>query len=374
MRKIRTGIVGFGKVGQTHALALSTLDESEFVGVCEQDPGRAQAVSAEYGIRAYGSVGEMVSDGDVEAVVICTPHPTHAVPAIEAARAGAHVLVEKPLAASLGDCDAMITAAREAGVKLGVISQRRLYEPVRRVKDAIEAGKIGTPILGTVVMLGWRDEAYYRSDPWRGTWAREGGGVLVNQAVHQLDLLQWLMGPIDEVFAYWDNLNHPYIEVEDTAVALLRFQNGALGTIVASNSQKPGLYGKVHVHGENGSSVGVQTDGGAMFIAGVSEVLEPPLNDIWTIPGEEPYLETWKAEDAATFGAVNAAKHYHRLQDQDFLQAILEDRDPMITGVEGRKTVELFTAIYRSRRDGSPVKFPLDATIGAEAFDGRVTG
>ena len=179
------------------------------------------------------------------------------------------------------------------------------------------------------------------------------------------------MGPIDELFGYWDNLNHPCVEVEDTAVAVLRFRNGALGSIVVSNSQKPGLYGKVHVHGENGASVGVQTDGGAMFIAGASEVLEPPLNDLWTVPGEEGMLIHWQAEDRATFEAVDATRHYHRLQDQDFLQAVLQDRDPMVTGVEGRKTVELFTAIYRAGRDRRPVKFPLDAERGAENFDGR---
>lgn len=139
-------------------------------------------------------------------------------------------------------------------------------------------------------MLGWRNEAYYRSDPWRGKWIEEWGGVLVNQAPHQLDILQWFMGPIDSLFGFWENLNHPYIEVEDTAAAAIRFKNGGLGNIVVSNSQHPALYGKVHVHGSNGASVGVQTDGGSMFIAGMSGMLEPPYNNLWTIPGEEQFL------------------------------------------------------------------------------------
>ena len=147
------------------------------------------------------------------------------------------------------------------------------------------------PILGSVAMYGWRDEAYYRSDPWRGSWQGEGGGVLVNQAPHQLDLLHWYMGEIDELFGFWANLNHPYIEVEDTAVAVLRFKNGALGNIVVSNSQNPALYGRVYVHGSNGASIGVQTDGGAMFIAGMSSITEPPINDLWTVPGEEEIIE-----------------------------------------------------------------------------------
>jgi predicted dehydrogenase len=344
------------------------------VAVCGRDPTKARAFADEYGLEPFRGVRAMVEAGGVEAVFICTPHPAHAAPAVEAVAAGAHVMVEKPLASSLADCDAMIAAADGAGVKLGVISQRRLYEPVQRVKAAIDDGKIGAPILGTVVMLGWRDEAYYRSDPWRGSWLGEGGGVLVNQSPHQLDLLQWFMGPIDEVYAYWANLNHPTIEVEDTAVALLRFENGALGSIVVSNSQKPGIYGKVHVHGKNGASVGVQTDGGAMFIAGVSAVLEPPVNDLWTVPDEENLLEGWKAQDTAHFGTIDAAEYYHKLQIQDFLQAILDGRDPMITGREGRKTVELFTAIYRSQRDGAPVRFPLDPSEGSHDFDGRLTG
>lgn len=373
MTKVRTGIIGYGKVAHTHACALSALPESHFVAVCGRDLTRAQVFAKQFGVSAYADVHEMITRTGVEAVVVCTPHPVHASLTIQATQAGAHVLVEKPLAASLKDCDAMIAAARGAGVRLGVISQRRLYEPVQRVKAAINAGKIGKPILGTVMMLGWRDRAYYESDPWRGKWDSEGGGVLVNQAPHQLDLLQWFMGPIDELFGYWDNLNHPYIEVEDTAVAVLRFKNGGAGSIVVSNSQEPGIYGKVHVHGENGSSVGVQTDGGAMFITGVSEILEPPINDLWTIPGEEHILAQWQAKDRATFKTIDSTRHYHRLQDEDFLQAILEDREPMLTGVEGRKTVEIFTAIYRSQRDRKPVKFPLDAQQGSEQFDGRFT-
>ena len=370
--KIRTGLIGCGKVGHTHAGALSTLPESSFVAVCDKDPARARAFAERYQVRAYTDVQDMVVRSGVQAVVVCTPHPLHAPPAVQAAQAGAHVLVEKPMAASLSDCDAMIAAAGEAGVHLGVISQRRLYEPVRRVKAAIEAGKIGRPVLGMVVMLGWRDEAYYRSDPWRGRWDAEGGGVLVNQAPHQLDLLQWFMGPIDELFGYWENLNHPYIEVEDTAVAVLRFVNGGLGSIVVSNSQKPGLYGKVHVHGENGASVGMQTDGGAMFVAGMSVIQEPPVNDLWKVPGEEHLLAEWQAEDEAIFQAIDPTTHYHRRQDQDFLRAILEDREPMVTGVDGRKMVEIFTAIYRSRRNRQPVKFPLLADDGVGDFDGRL--
>src|SRR5262249_17454766 len=240
-----------------------------------------------------------------QAMVIGTPHPLQAEPATGGAAGGVHALVEKPMAASLADCDAMLAAARKAGVKLGVISQRRWYEPVLRMKRAIELGKLGRPVLGTFTMYSWRDEAYYRSDPWRGKWDTEGGGVLINQSPHMIDLLVWLMDDqVVEVSGYWANLNHPYVEVEDSAVAILRFRGGGLCSIVASLSQKPGIHTKVHIHGSSGASVGVETDRGATFIAGMTPIAEPPLNDLWTIPGEEHHLDAFEAEDRARFAAI----------------------------------------------------------------------
>ena len=209
-----------------------------------------------------------------------------------------------------------------------MISQRRLYAPVQRVRQAIDAGKLGRPVLGTATLLGWRSEEYYRSDPWRGSWDGEGGGVLVNQAPHQIDILQWYMGEVEELYGAWANLNHPYIEVEDTSLAVIRFKGGALGNIVLSNSQNPGIFGKVWVHGSNGATVGVQTDGGSMFIAGMTAALEPPVNDVWKVPGEEEMLPRWQKEDADFFASIDATKHYHRLQIQEFLQAILAGRPP----------------------------------------------
>jgi predicted dehydrogenase len=181
------------------------------------------------------------------------------------------------------------------------------------------------------------------------------------------------MGPIQELFGCWGNLNHPYIEVEDTAVATIRFTSGALGVILVSNSQNPGLYANVHIHGQNGASLGVQTDGGAMFIAGMSAILEPPVNDLWSIPGEEDIHKKHKDEDSTFFRTVDATQYYHRLQIEDFLDAVAENREPAVTGEEGRKTVELFTAIYRSQRDGRPVSFPLSAEYGRDDLDGRLS-
>jgi UDP-N-acetyl-2-amino-2-deoxyglucuronate dehydrogenase len=371
MEKLKTSVIGCGKVAHIHAEALATIPESDFVAVCGRDAAKARAFGELHRVRAFTSVEEMVGAG-VQAVVVATPHPAHASVTAAALRAGAHAIVEKPLASSLEDCDAMIAAARTGHRTLAMISQRRLYEPVLRVRRAIDDGKLGRPVLGTVTMLGWRDDEYYRSDPWRGRWDGEGGGVLVNQAPHQIDILQWYMGEVDEVYGAWANLNHPYIEVEDTSLAVLRFKSGALGNIVVSNSQNPGLFGKVWVHGSNGATVGVQTDGGSMFIAGMTTVTEPPVNDVWTVPGEEESLARWQKEDVAFFRGIDATKHYHRLQIQDFLRAILEGREPLVPGEEGRKTVEIFTAIYRSQRDRQPVKFPLQPEMGRSDFDGRL--
>lgn len=372
--KLRTGIVGSGKVAGTHARGLSILEKSEFCAVTSRNPEKVKAFAGEYGVSGYTDTAEMVEKEKLDVVVICTPHPAHAAPAVQAMERGAHVIVEKPLASDLKSCDEMIAAARANNVRLGTVSQRIWYPPVQRIKKAIEEGRLGRPILGTVHMYGWRDEAYYASDPWRGSWKEEGGGVLVNQAPHQLGLLHWFMGDVDELFGYWGNLNHPYIEVEDTAVAVLKFKSGAMGQILVSNSQNPALFGKVWVHGDNGATVGVQTDGGAMFIAGMSKIEEPPVNDCWTIKGEEQKLETWVEEDTDTFNSINATEHYHHLQLEDFLDAVIEGRDPVITGTEGRAAVEIFTAIYRSQRDGKPVKFPLEPETDRDDYDGRLSG
>ncbi len=372
-KKLKTGIIGCGKVADIHAAALKTLEKSVFTAVCDKDKKRAQELAQKYGVKAYSDVEDMVSKEKLDMVTVCTPHPVHRNPTIDALKAGANVLIEKPMASSLEDCDAMLSVSRETGKQIAMLSQRRFYSPCLRLKKAIDAGKIGNPSLGTVFMFGWRDEAYYKSDPWRGTWKGEGGGVLVNQAPHQLDLLQWFMcDEIEEIYGVWENLNHPYIEVEDTALAILRFKNGGVGNIIVSNSQKPGIYGKVHIHGNNGASVGVQTDGGAMFIAGMTSILEPPVNDLWTIPGEENKLKDWIKEDSDFFNSVNSMEYYHRLQIEDFINALIDRRKPMVTGEEGRVTVEIFTAIYRSQRDRQPVKFPLMPEYDMEDFDGRL--
>lgn len=371
-KTFRIAIAGCGKIAHEHAKAIRQLSSAKMVAVWSRTFASAEKFAGQYDVTPYKDVKTMVVDAKVDLMIVCTPHPWHKEPALLAAEGGAHVLVEKPLASNLQDCDTMIKACRDADVKLGVVSQRRWYPAAERVKKAIQDNKIGKPVLGTAVILGWRDQAYYESDAWRGTWQQEGGGVLVNQAPHQLDLLNWYMGEIEEVYGIWKNLNHPYIEVEDTAVAIIKYKNGGIGNIVVSNSQKPGIYGKVHVHGENGASVGVQTDGGAMFIAGMTNILEPPVNDLWTIPGEESRLEEWKSSDTDFFNRIDPISWFLKCQIEDFLHAIVTGTEPMSDGAAGRRTVELFTAIYRSSRDNAPVRFPLMPENQRNDMDGRL--
>jgi UDP-N-acetyl-2-amino-2-deoxyglucuronate dehydrogenase len=372
LRKIKTAIIGCGKVSHLHAAALKQSRNARLTAIYSRSIEKAGEFAEKYRILPFDNIEKMIKETGTEAVVVCTPHPYHADAVLKAANSGAHCLVEKPLAASLQDCDLMIEACRKNNVKLGVVSQRRFYAPVQRLRKAIDDGKIGNPALGTINMLGWRDKNYYDSDGWRGSWKMEGGGVLVNQAPHQLDILQWLMGPVEELYGIWRNINHQYIEVEDTALAIVKFKNGGIGNIIVSNSQKPGIYGKVHIHGDNGASVGVQTDGGAMFIAGMSSISEPPVNDLWTVPGEENMLKEWEIQDSAFFSSINAVEYYMKLQNEDFCDAVINNRKPMVSGEEGRITVELFTALYRSHRQNKPVKFPLEPEYDRNDFDGRL--
>lgn len=371
MKQLKAAVIGCGKVGHSHALAYRNNPHSQLVACMGGQPEHVKEFAAAHHIKAYSDLLTMVKETGVEVVSICTPHPNHADIAVECCRMGLHIAIEKPLASSLEDCDAILKAAKENGVTGTTICQRRFYRPAQRVRQAIDAGKIGTPILGTVNMLGWRDMAYYASNPWRGTWKGEGGGVLINQAPHQLDLLLWYMGEIEELYGIWDTLNHPALEVDDTAAAIIRFRSGAIGNIVVSNSQNPALFGNVRVHGSNGASIGVQTDGGAMFIAGVSGIGEPPVNDLWTVHGEESMLAAFQQEDRQFFNSVDGTHYFHEVQLDDFLQAVIQGRPPLISLEDGRRTVELITGIYRSCRDRKPIRFPLLPEHGAD-YDGRL--
>lgn len=357
-RRVRVGIIGCGKIAKVHAAALSQLEEAEFVACCDQDAARAQELATAYGVpNVYADVDALLRSGRVDVVHVCTPHPAHERAVVAAAAAGVHVLCEKPVAITLDEADRMIDAADRAQVVFGVIFQRRFWPAARRIRDAIDTGRLGTVTLGECSVRIWRPEAYFASDPWRGKWATEGGGVLMNQAVHAIDQFLWFMGEPVEVVGRHATLRHgAYIDVEDTAVATVVFENGALGVIQAASTFQPDFGFRVAVHGNNGAAVSVweRREG------------EQGINDVWTLNGDDEHRAAWELEDTGGSGFPG----FHALQIRDFLKSMRERRPPAVTGRDARKSLEVILAIYESSRTGQPIRLPMSRIGQVEALQG----
>jgi predicted dehydrogenase len=353
--RVRVGLIGCGKIARIHAQALHDLPEAAFAACCDTDEQRARELADEHEVQhRYTDVHEMLTSGNVEAVVVCAPHPVHAPLVVAAAEAGVHVLCEKPISISLAEADRMIDATDRAGVTFGVIFQRRFWPAARRIRKAIDDGCLGNLTFGECSVRIGRSQAYFDSEPWRGTWQTEGGGVLMNQAVHAIDQFQWFMGPAVEVVGRYATLRHGnYIDVEDTAVATVVFQNGALGSILAASTFTTNLGFRVAVHGDSGAAVSVweRPEG------------QQGVNDVWDVPDETDQRAIWEREEQGRPGFPE----FHTLQIQDFLQAIIEDRPPAVTGVDARRSLEIIRAIYQSSRTGQPVSLPLsgDQPVGS---------
>ncbi|MBL1112978.1 Gfo/Idh/MocA family oxidoreductase [Streptomyces sp. 110] len=349
-RKVRVGIIGCGKIALNHAKALLANDHVELLACCDIDGTRAAEFARRFGIpHAYDDATDLMRSG-VDTVTVCTPHPTHEATVVAAARNGLNVLCEKPISVSLTEADHMIAAAESAGVTFGVLFQRRFWEASQRAHEAVRNGRIGTPVLASVALRLGRDAAYFNSDPWRGTWDAEGGGVLINQAIHYIDLLQWCVGsPVVRVSGSIATLKHSdHIEVEDTAVATLEFASGALGVIQAGTTFAPGLGTQVLVTGDNGATVSITE-----FPEG-----EPAFNDIWTVAGEESYRTVHSTEidsDPPLATIHEGLTPYHARQIDDFVDAVVHGREPLVTGREARKALEIVLAVYESARTGRPV-------------------
>jgi predicted dehydrogenase len=343
------GIVGAGMISRFHAKALAEVRGAKLVACCYTAPGRAAALAAEVGCRGYDSLEAMLVDKDVDAVTVGTPSGAHMDPAVAAARAGKHVIVEKPLEITLKKCDKIIDACDKAGVKLGSIFPSRFHDSSKLMKQAVDAGRFGRLTLGDAYVKWYRTQQYYDSGAWRGTWALDGGGALMNQAVHTVDLLAWFMGPVAEVQAYTATLAHERIEVEDVAAATLRFENGALGVIEATTAAFPGYLKRIELHGSGGSAV-----------------LEEEDIKNWDFAKKErsdaAVLRQMNARKSTGGGAADPAAighHGHTMQFQDFVDAIRKDRTPAIDGREGRRSVEIILAIYKSAQSGKKVSLPL---------------
>lgn len=346
-RKVKVGIIGCGKIARTHAKSLSMLDEADFVAVCDMDRDRAQAFADEYDVpHAFSDMDAMLTSGLIEAVMCCTPHPIHERVVVAAAGAGVNVLCEKPMAITLDEADRMIEAADAAGIAFGVIFQRRWWPAAQRIREAIDTGKLGRLTVGECQVKIARNQVYFDSDPWRGKWATEGGGVLMNQAVHSIDMFSWFMGkPVEVVGRYATHVHGDYIDVEDTAVATVVFENGALGTILAASTFRPAFGFRVAVTGNNGAtgSVWERNEG------------EQGITDVWSIVGEEDKVGGWLEAESDGLGFPG----FHAEQIKDFLQAVRDNRPPAVTGRDARVSLSIILAIYESSRTGLPVR--LDA-------------
>jgi UDP-N-acetyl-2-amino-2-deoxyglucuronate dehydrogenase len=355
--RLRFGILGCGVIGPHHARAIAGLGSAELVAVADVVPELAEKLAAEYGCSSYSSLEDMLSGVELDAVCVCTPSGMHAEDAIVALQAGKDVVIEKPVDVTLKAADRLLEVQRATGRKVTVVSQHRFDTATRVVHEAASKGEFGRLTSGSAEVRWWRSQSYYDSGGWRGTWELDGGGVLINQAIHSIDLLQWLMGPVVEVTAYTGLLAHERIEVEDTAVAILKFAGGALGTIVATTAAYPGLTARIAVHGDRGSAV-IDDDELRYFHAAG----EGQGGDTYGAGGGENQAEQIIEQYGATEAGPGAGSDpgslsmAHRDQIQDFVEAVREDREPSINVEEGRKPLAIISAIYESVESGGPVR------------------
>jgi UDP-N-acetyl-2-amino-2-deoxyglucuronate dehydrogenase len=353
------GIIGCGMIARFHAKAVADIREAKVAACFDSIAPAADKFGGEIGCKVYHDLDQMLADPAVHVVTICTPSGVHMEPAVAAAKAGKHVIVEKPLDITLKRCDAMISACDKAGVVLSTIFPSRFHESSQLLKRAIDEGRFGKLTMGDAYVKWFRTQEYYDSGAWRGTWALDGGGALMNQAVHSVDLLLWFMGPAVEVFAYTATLAHQRIEVEDVAVANVKFANGALGVIEASTATWPGELKRIEIHGDGGSVVLREEDLAVWKFAKETQADE----DIRRKMASRTHTGGGAADPKAI------GHHGHTMQFQDVLSAILERKKPLIDGPEGRRAVELILAIYKSAETGKPVKLPLasDPALKARA-------
>jgi UDP-N-acetyl-2-amino-2-deoxyglucuronate dehydrogenase len=334
------GVIGCGNISTAHAGAITKAEGAELVAVADILEDKAKACAERYGAKAwYTDYQELLKRDDIDAVCICTPSGIHSEVAVAVAGAGKHMLCEKPLDISIPAMDRMVEAARKKNVKLAGVFQRRTYASSMKIREAVANGELGKMVLADAILKHYRSQAYYDSAGWRGTWALDGGGALMNQGVHGIDLVQWIMGDVESVFAKVGTLARN-IEVEDTALAIVTYKSGAYGVIEGATSVYPNVPFRLNFHGELGTIT-----------------LQDQSIIKWEVLGEgakDPGL----AEESA--GALNdprdisATGHlYHIL---DLMAAVREDREPFVNGEEAKKAVEVILAIYESSKCGKEIR------------------
>lgn len=362
--RIRFGVLGCGSIGPTHVGAIQQIQDAQMVAVCDQNADKAQAVAKKYDVaKSYTDYHEMLRDPEIDVVCVCTPSGVHADHAVAALEAGKHVIVEKPMDISLEACDRMIAAEDSTGKKLAVISQHRWDSATVLVKQAIEDGKLGKIILADATVKWWRTQGYYDSGDWRGTWAMDGGGALMNQGVHTVDLLQWLAGGVASLYAQTRTAAHERIEVEDIAAAALTFENGAIGTLIATTAAWEGFPVRIDIYGTEGTAI-IEGDRLKLLKLKSGETYQSEEAAAHALSVAQGGTASVKDEAAARLAVPTGSAaadpgavwgDAHRAQIEDFIHAIRTDGKPLIDGRAGRKPLEIILGVYRSSRIGMPV-------------------
>lgn len=334
------GIIGCGMIARWHANAIKSIPGVRLVAVTDTYEQFRKAFAKEYEVKDFDSVEDMLKSSEIDVICICTPSGLHAPLAIQAAEAGKHVIVEKPMALTLKEADDVIKAVEENNVKMAVISQLRFTPAVMKIKETVDSGALGKLVCGDIYMKYYRSQEYYDKGGWRGTWKMDGGGALMNQGIHGIDLLLYMMGPVKSVFAYARTLARK-IEVEDTASAVVEFKNGAVGVIQGTTSVFPGAPRRLEICGDKGTIV-----------------LEEDSITSWCIEGQEipedvklGHTENMSASNPSAFGIEG-----HIKQISDMVDAIKNDRKPMVDQYDGKRPVELIVSIYEASRTGKPVE------------------
>lgn len=352
-KTLKFALVGCGRIAKRHSELLGNgeIQGASLVAVCDLVEEKAAKIGQQFSVPSFTDMHEMMQKADVDVVVVLTESGKHAEHVIALAPYGKHILLEKPMALALDDADAMIRACDQAGVKLFVIKQNRFNVPVMKAREALEAGRFGKLVMGTVRVRWCRTQAYYDQAAWRGTWALDGG-VLANQASHHVDMLEWMMGDVNSVFAM-SRTALVDIEAEDTAVVVLRFKNGALGVIEATTATRPkDLEGSLSILGE----------GGTVEIAGFAVNKMKEWNFAKSETGDEDVMEKYSVNPPSVYGFGHQAYYDH------VVDCIRNNKQHLVDGLVGRKSLELISAIYESIETGRevPLRFrPKQCRLGA---------
>ena len=334
----KVGIVGLGLIADFHGRAIEALKGAEVYSCMSRSADKAKAFSDKFGCRAYTTLEEMLRDPDLDIVTVCTPSGNHLEPSLKIIEAGKHLIVEKPLEITLERCDKILDAASRRGVRVSTIFPSRFHEASKIVKDAIDKNRFGRFVLGDAYVKWFRTQEYYDNGSWHGTKSLDGGGALINQSIHAIDLLQWFMGPVESVKAYTQTLGHERIEVEDVSAAVLKFKNGALGVIEGSTAVYPGYLKKIEIAGTDGSIILEESDIKAWNFRNKEEG-DGSIRKRFS-------SNTNLAGGASDPGAISFKPH--QWQFEDFIQSLDSGKKSAVEGDEGRKAVEIILAIYES--------------------------